>query len=74
MTNTLNLSNFAKYITPYIEQEWVRKKFKDFNYLSIELSNTQYFWLLFFVLLYNIGISIWIVVNKYDNKEENKYV
>lgn len=46
---------------------WKRKQFKDFDYLSVELTDTQTTILLVLILLYNIGISVWIVTNEYRN-------
>lgn len=47
---------------------WERKQFEDFDYLSIELSDTQATILLILILLYNIGISVWIITNEYRNE------
>jgi hypothetical protein len=44
---------------------WKRKQFEDFDYLSVELTDTQATILLILILLYNIGISVWIVTNEY---------
>jgi hypothetical protein len=52
-----------------IEQHWHRKSFKDFDYLEIELTDTQMWWVLIIVLLYNIGVSIWIVMNQFEGVE-----
>ena len=46
---------------------WKRKQFEDFDYLSVELTDTQATILLILILLYNIGISVWIVTNEYRN-------
>jgi hypothetical protein len=46
---------------------WKRKHFEDFDYLSVELTDTQATILLILILLYNIGISVWIVTNEYRN-------
>jgi hypothetical protein len=71
----LNLSKFADWMPKQIEQHWHRKPFKDFDYLEIELTDTQMWWILIIVTLYNIGVSIWIVVNEFnpenDSKEKN---
>lgn len=46
---------------------WKRKEFKDFNYLKVELSLTQY-WIIFIIsLIYCIGISWYIVHNEFEN-------
>lgn len=68
LTHSLDLSKFSEYITPLIQKEWRRKQFDDFSYLSIEISDGQYIALLIMILLYNIGISIWLVKNDFKNK------
>ena len=47
--------------------EWERKSFEDFDYIRAELSSTQEIWLLILIGLYNIGISIFIVLNRFRN-------
>lgn len=48
---------------------WQRKHFEDFDYLSVELTDTQATILLILILLYNIGISVWIVMNEFRNDD-----
>lgn len=69
LTHNLNLAEFSNYITPLIEKEWKRKEFKDFSYLSIEISDSQYIVILILILIYNVGVSIWIVRNEYRNSD-----
>lgn len=45
--------------------KWDRKKFKDFDYLSVELSPTQYNIIVLLVALYSVIMSIYCVLNKY---------
>lgn len=44
--------------------DWKRKEFSDFEYIRTELSNSQCIGLVILLLLYNIGISIYIIVNQ----------
>lgn len=46
---------------------WKRKEFKDFEYLEVELSSTQYLWIFIIILMYNVGISFFIVLNNFKN-------
>lgn len=64
----LDLNKFADWMPKQIEQHWHRKQFKDFEYLQIELTDTQMWWILIIVLLYNISASVWIVVNEFQNE------
>jgi len=63
----LDLSKFADWMPKQIEQHWQRKNFKDFEYLDVEISGFQLMWILIIIGLYNIGISIWVVVNEFNN-------
>lgn len=73
LTHPLNLSKFSEYISPIIQKEWHRKEFKDFDYLSIEISDGQYIAILILILIYNVGISYWLITNEFTNDEqENK--
>ena len=66
--DTLNLVNYTKYVREMLENdEWERKSFEDFDYIRAELSSTQEIWLLILIGLYNIGISIFIVLNRFRN-------
>lgn len=49
--------------------KWERKSFKDYEYLSLELSTSQLIWLIVITILVNIGIGLWVILNEF--KEEN---
>lgn len=49
---------------------WERKEFKDFDYIKIELNGTQLTWLFIIVMIFNLGMSIYIVSNSYTNESE----
>lgn len=68
----LNLSEFADWLPNEIVRHWHRKQFKDFDYLQIELTETQIWWVFSIVMLYTIICCFWIVTNEFDN-EEYKY-
>ena len=50
-----------------IQKEWKRKNFSDFKYVSVELSNNEYWAIIIIMLLLNIGLSVWVVTNDYRN-------
>jgi len=58
---------FADWMPKQIEQHWQRKRFRDFEYLDVEISSTQLTWILIIIGLYNICISIWVVINEFTN-------
>jgi hypothetical protein len=66
-TKDLELSKFADWMPPKISQHWERRNFKDFEYLEIEVTENQMWIILIVILLYNIGISIWVVINEFEN-------
>lgn len=63
-----NIIELANFLEKRIPSDWKRKEFKNFNYLSIELTETQ-FWTIFIILIiYLIGSSIYVIIN--DEKNE----
>lgn len=66
-SHRLDLYAFASYIEPIVQKEWKRKEFSDFKYLSVELSNKEYWAIIIIMLLLNIGLSVWVVRNNYKN-------
>ena len=63
----INLGEFADWIPNQIQQHWKRKDFADFEYLQVELTDTQLWWILIILMLYNIGASVWVVINEFQN-------
>ena len=62
----LDIQGFANMFIKEIKQgHWKRKEFKDYSYISIDLTDGQLTALFIIVLLYNIGISIWVILNEY---------
>jgi hypothetical protein len=67
--DSLDLIKYSNLITEGLERgDWKRKEFNDFEYIRRELSNSQCIWLVILLLLYNIGISIYIITNDIKNK------
>jgi len=64
---TLDLMAYADWLKPEIEQKWVRKKFEDFSYLTVEPPMTAVIWTFILTLLVTIGIGAWAVLNNVDN-------
>ena len=67
MSNPVNLEKYAEYIGPIVKKEWHRKNFEDFDYLTIELTDVQYWAIIIILLIFNIVMSSWIVTNNYKN-------
>ena len=68
-TKDLELSKFADWMPSKISQHWERRNFKDFEYLEIEVTENQMWIILVVILLYNIGISIWVVINEFEDAD-----
>lgn len=63
-----SLKNFPIWYESILNKNiWKCRDTKDFNYLKTELTNTQLIWLLAISLIICIGISLWALLNKYDN-------
>ena len=50
-----------------VNGEWERKSFEDFDYIKTEISSVAELVLLIITIIYNIGISTFIVLNKEKN-------
>ena len=63
-------------VISYLEKNvpiyWQPKKMKDYDYLEVEVTETQLIWIWIILLIYNIGISYYIIVNEYINYEKSK--
>lgn len=68
----LDLEEIVKFTHKEMETKFVRKNFKDFDYLNIEPTFKQVIWILILVGIINVGIAFWIVVNDID-EDFNKY-
>lgn len=65
--DSIDLDAFADWMPEQIEQHWHRKNFDDFDYLQVELTQTQLIWIMIVIMLYNIIASFWIVLNEIEN-------
>lgn len=61
----LNLPALADFLYQEIEAKWVRKKFADFNYLTVEPPLWAVLIAAFIQIIFNVGFGIWIVKNQY---------
>lgn len=62
-TKNLTLNQKLYKVKELVPELWVRKKFKDFEYIDVELSTTQLMYVHVISLLITIGILIWGVKN-----------
>ena len=64
----MTLKKFAKWLPQQVSEHWQRRDFKDFEYLQIELTSTQIWWVMIILTIYNIIMSLWVVNNESENK------
>ena len=64
----VTLKKFAKWLPQQVSEHWKRRDFKDFEYLQIELTSTQIWWVMIILTIYNIIMSLWVVNNESENK------
>ena len=63
----LNIDEYGKWLEKQIPNNWTRKQFEDFDYISINVSNTQEVCLLIMMIVFCVGISIFLVLNDTEN-------
>ena len=67
----VDIDAYGKWLQSQIPTKWKRKEFSDFEYIHIGLSKGQYIALIIIMILLNIGISVFLVMN--DIQNENNY-
>ena len=67
----LDISKYGEWLQTQIPTQWDRKEFEDFAYIRVGLSQGQYIALIIMMMVLNIGISIFLVKNEFNN--ENNY-
>jgi hypothetical protein len=64
----LTMTQKIKQLRPIIENHWKRKEFSDFNYIKIQLTGTQIFWIYFTVTILSGAILVWGVLNEFEQE------
>lgn len=67
----LDINQYGEWLQTQIPTQWDRKEFEDFAYIRVGLSQGQYIALIIIMIVLNIGISIFLVKNEFNN--ENNY-
>lgn len=75
-SKTLDLPSYADMIEECLQNgEWSRKEFSDFQYVRVDLTSLQEIIILILITIYNIGMSLFVVLNKVKNDERfSKYL
>lgn len=63
----LDLMKLADFTEYGARNYWERKNFEDFEYLKVELTNNQLIWLFLIIILFNLGMSIFIIMNDFKH-------
>lgn len=64
----LNLQSVADFMKIKIEEKFVRRSFKEFDYLTVEPPTWAVILAYLLTLAINIGLSSWIIKNEYNDK------
>lgn len=64
---TLNLTTLYPYMFKEIDKKYVRRDFKEFEYLTVEPPLWSIIVVFILTILMNIGISIWIIQNEFSD-------
>ena len=64
----LDIYQYGVWLNKEIDTQWERKNFDDFDYIDIELTIGNYIFILIFVLMFNIGVSIILINNDIKNE------
>jgi len=67
----LNLYRFANWLPKNIQAHWSRKHFRDFKYLKVELTQSQY--TIIFIVVFVLSILQFIIINKIARDYESNY-
>jgi hypothetical protein len=63
----LNLSAVADFTQKQVDKGFVRRSFKEFNYLTVEPPMWAVILTYLLTIAINIGLSYWIIINKYED-------
>jgi len=64
---TLDLGVYVDWLGPVVADKWVRKKFKDFSYLTVDPPGWAVVLVFILTILANLGISAWAIMNEHDS-------
>ena len=68
--DSLNLIELgSKAVDGLNAKKWHRKNFEDFKYIKVEMTEAQYIWFFIIIVLLNIGLSAYVVMNDVTNDD-----
>ena len=63
----LNLAEISSYMHGELSDNFERKEFADFSYLTVEPSHRSINITMVIIIILNIALSIWFILNQYDS-------
>ena len=69
--NKLDLCKLADYIQPQINKQFIRKDFKEFDYLTVEPPTWAIVLTYILTIIINVGLSAWIIQNEFQETNED---
>lgn len=70
--NKLNLKEFLNWLPNKIENNWSRKQFKDFKYIKVDITLSQYLIIFFIVVV--LSIIKFIIISSYLKNQKYGYL
>jgi hypothetical protein len=70
----LDLISTSNFLYGEIEKNFVRRKFSDFNYLTVELTERQLKWLFIITFILSLILSIIFVLNDFNGDDNEEYM
>jgi hypothetical protein len=71
--DTLNIVNVVEYMGRNIPKSFIRKQFKDFDYLTIEPTGIAIIITIIVIVVFSIGLSIFVVKNDIGLENRSKF-
>lgn len=67
------LNNYYEFLNNNLNK-FKRRTFKEFDYLTVEPSNTAVIWIYILAFIISIAVNIWVISNDFDdNNNDNRY-
>jgi len=68
----LELSKISNFLYKEMDEKFVRKKFSEFNYITVQPSTKSLIIVMIIIIIFNIGMIFWFVYNKFDDEMMNR--
>lgn len=64
----LDIPKLEDFVFAEVDKDWVRKNWKEFDFLRVELTDTQLYWMYFIVAIVSLGCLAYGVLNDHKSK------